>query len=252
MEKDFRTLGYGFHLEETVLMLDAAVGCSLQQSVKDYCIEKWPQESMTNKARMWNHLSKRYFNFQAGQIASTPFLKMYAKIKASPRDSLDLIFFQLCLNTPLVYQTLQSLVSGSFQNTGEAVFSKYHLDQLLEKIFGHIPQSTCERVRQILIKAGRLTLSNSNYLASAYCPSEPILGFALYHDAEFNGWRAPSTHTVMDQGTIAAAFLCNKPIFIAGVNRLAAKGHCEYHRHGNTDQIQLTHQTLEDFVYAWK
>lgn len=252
MDKQFSTLGYGFHLDETVTMLDSAVACSDIEAVKKYCLEEWPQISMPNKIRMWNHLSKRFFDFQAGQIVRTPFLKMYAKIKGSSRDSLDLIFFQLCRRTPVAYQTLQSLASGSFLNTGEAVFSKYHLDQLLEKIFGHIPQSTCERVRQILIKAGRLTFSNSNYFANSYCPSESILGFALYHDAELNGWRAPSTNTVMDQGTVAATFLCNRPLLIAGVNRLATKGHCEYHRHGNTDQIQLIYHTLEDFVNAWK
>jgi hypothetical protein len=252
MDNQFTTLGYGFHLDETVLMLESAVESSEQQSVKDYCLANWQQKSMPNKVRMWNHLSKRFFDIEAGRIVQTPFLQMYGKIKNSTRDSLDLIFFQLCRRTPLVFQTLKSLASGSFLNTGEAVFSKYHLDQLLENIFGHVPQSTCERVRQILIKAGRLTLSNSNYSASAYCPSESILGFALYHDAELNGWRAPSTNTVMDQGTIAATFLCNRPLLIAGVNRLAAKGYCEYHRHGNTDQIQLTHQALEDFVNAWK
>jgi hypothetical protein len=252
MDKQFSTLGYGFHIEETVVMLESAVACSEQQIVKDYCFRTWPQKSMPNKIRMWNHLSKRFFDFEAGQIVCTPFLKMYAKVKGSSRDSLDLIFFQLCRRTPLMYRTLQSLASGSFLNTGEAVFSKYHLDQLLENIFGHVPRSTCERVRQILIKAGRLTLTDSNYSASAYCPAESILGFALYHDAELNGWRAPSTNTVMDQGTVAATFLCNRPMLITGLHRLAAKGHCEYHRHGNTDQIQLTHQTLEEFVNAWK
>lgn len=251
-DQQFSTLGYGFHLDETVLMLESAVENSEQQTVRDYCIANWPQKSIPNKIKMWNHLSKRYFDIDAGKIVSTPFLNMYGKVKSSPQDSLDLIFFQLCHRTPLVFRTLKSLASGSFFNTGEAVFSKYHLDQLLENIFGHIPQSTCERVRQILIKAGRLTLSNSNYFASAYCPSESILGFALYHDAERNGWRAPSTNTIMNQGTIAATFLCNRPLLIAGVNRLAVKGFCEYHRHGNTDQIQLIHHSLEDYVDAWR
>jgi hypothetical protein len=201
---------------------------------------------------MWNHLSRRFLEFTSGHIVRTPFLEFYSRIKDSSRDSLDLIFFQLCRKTPVVYQPLCLLVSGSFQNTGEAIFSKYHLDQFLENIFGHIPQSTCEKIRQILIIAGRLSLSNSNYIAQAYCPSESVLGFALYHDAEVNGWRAPSTKTVLDQGTIAATFLCNRPLLIVGINRLAAKGYCEYHKHGNTDQIQLTHHSLENFVNAWK
>jgi hypothetical protein len=252
MDKKFSTLGYGFHLEETLLMLKSAVDCYDQQAVRDYCLENWLQKSTTNKIRMWSHLSNRFFDIEGGQIVHTPFLEMYSKVKDSPRDSLDLIFFQLCRRTPLVYQTLHSLAAGSFQNTGEAIFSKYHLDQLLENIFGHIPQSTCERVRQILIKAGRLTLINGNYIATAYCPSESILGFGIYHDAEMNGWRAPSTMTMMDQGTFAATFLCNRPLLIAGINRLAAKGHCEYHRHGNTDQVQFIHQSLAEYVNAWK
>ena len=67
-----------------------------------------------------------------------------------------------------------------------------------------------------------------------------------------NGWRAPSTNTVIEQGTIAATFLCNKPLLVAGINHLATKGYCEYHRHGNTDQVQLAYQTLEEFINAWK
>lgn len=252
MGKKFSTLGYGFHLDETILMLDHAIMCSNKQSLKDYCLQKWPQKSLPNKSRMWNHLSKRFFDFEDSQINHTPFIKMYEKIKSSSQDSLDLIFYQLCQRTPIVYGTLKHLVSGSFLNTGEAVFSKYHLDQLLENIFGHVPKSTCERVRQILLKSGRLLLSNTNYLAKAYCPSESILGFALYHDAEFNGWRAPSTNIVMDQGTLSATFLCNRPLLIVGIGRLSEKGHCEYHRHGNTDQVQLTHQSLKDYVNAWK
>ena len=153
MDKQFSTLGYGFHLDETRLMLEHAIVCSDKQSLKDHCLKNWPQKSMPNKIRMWNHLSKRFFDFEADQIHQTPFMKMYDKIKASSQDSLDLIFYQLCQKTPLIYGTLKHLVSGSFVNTGEAVFSKYHLDLLLEDIFGHIPKSTCERVRQILIKS---------------------------------------------------------------------------------------------------
>ena len=235
-----------------MLMLEHAIVCSDKQSLKDHCLKNWPQNSMPNKVRMWNHLSKRFFDFKGEKIHQTPFLQMYEKVKASSQDSLDLIFHQLCQKTPLIYGTLKHLVSGSFLNTGEAVFSKYHLDQLLENIFGHVPKSTCERVRQILIKSGRLVLSNSNYLATAYCPSESILGFALYHDAEFNGWRAPSTKIIMDQGTLSAIFLCNRPLLIVGIGRLSTKGHCEYHRHGNTDQVQLIHQSLEEYVDAWR
>lgn len=252
MEKKFSALGYGFHLEETIQMLDYAVACPDKESLRDYCLDKWPQKSLTNKVRMWNHLSSRYLDFDSGRTVQTPFLKLYEKIRASPQDALDLIFFQLCYKTPLIFQTLRSLATDSFLNTGEAVFSKYHLDQLLENIFGHIPKSTCERICQILIKAGRLTLSNSNYSAKAYCPSESVLGYALYQDAETYGWRAPSTTILMEHGTVTTIFLCNRPLFISGINHLASKGHCEYHQLGQMDQIQLTHRSLEDFVNAWK
>ena len=252
MDKQFSTLGYGFHLDETIQMLNCALSYQDQQSVREYCLQKWPQKSMPNKIRMWNHLSKRYLDVEFGRIIQTPFLMLYGKIQASFCDSLDLIFLQLCCRTPLIYKTLYSLSTDSFLNTGEAIFSKYHLDQLLENIFGHVPQSTCERVRQILIKAGRLTMSNSNYSAIAYCPSESVLGYVIYQDAELNGWRAPSTTTLMEQGMVAATFLCNRPLLITGVNRLAKQGHCEYQRHGHTDQIQLTHRSLEEFVNAWK
>ena len=252
MDKKFSALGYGFHLEETIQMLDYAVVCPNQKSLRDYSLEKWPQKSLTNKVRMWNHLSSRYLDFDSGIVVQTPFLKLYGKIRASPQDSLDLIFLQLCCKTPLIFRTLRSLATDSFLNTGEAIFSKYHLDQLLKNIFGHVPKSTCERIRQILIKAGRLTLSNSNYSAKAYCPSESILGYALYQDAEIHGWRAPSTAILMEQGMVTATFLCNRPLLVAGIKRLASKGYCEYHQLGQTDQIQLTHQSLEDFVNAWK
>jgi hypothetical protein len=252
MDNQFATLGYGFHLEETRIMLGCALNEISQQSIRDYCIQHWPQKSVPNKVRMWTHLSKRYLDFKAGKILRTPFLKLYGKIYTSERDDLDLIFLQLCGKTAIIFETLRSLVTDSFLNTGEAVFSKYHLDQLLEKIFGHVPQSTCERVRQILIRAGRLRMTDSNYTAKAYCPSESVLGYALYQDGERYGWRAPSTTTIMEQGTIAPAFLCNRSLLIVGVTRLASEGHCEYHRHGHTDQVQLTHRSLEEFVDAWK
>jgi len=252
MGKKFATLGYGFHLEETRIMLAFALQQDNQQSVRDYCIQNWPQKSVPNKVRMWNHLSKRYFKIDGGRIVHTPFLKLYGKLAANEQDSLDLIFFKLCCETPVVFESLRALAASSFLNTAEAVFAKYHLDQLLENIFGHVPKSTCERVRQILIKAGRLRLSGNNYTTVAYCPAEPVLGYVLYHDADQNGWCAPSTLTIMEQGTIVPAFLCNRPLLVAATKRLASKGHCEYHQHGQTDQVQLTHHTLEEFVDAWQ
>ena len=144
------------------------------------------------------------------------------------------------------------MVTDSFLNTGEAVFSRYHLDQLLERKYERMPQSTRDRVRSILVKAGRLKLSKSNYSVITYCPTEAVLGYALYHDASKNGWRAPSTATVINEGTIAPIFMCNRALLIVGINKLATKGHCEYHRHGSTDQVQLIHQSLEEYVDAWR
>lgn len=156
------------------------------------------------------------------------------------------------MTTPILYETLSLLVTDSFLNTGEAVFSKYHLDQLLEKKYERMPQSTRDRVRSILVKSGKLKLSKSNYKVKTYLPTESILGYAIYFDSLRNGWRAPSTATLMNQSVIAPVFLCNRSLLIAGVNKLSVKGHCEYHRHGQTDQIQLTYQTLEEYVDAWK
>lgn len=194
----------------------------------------------------------RFLVVENDQIKETPFLRMFRKIRLNDEEIQDLVFFQLCITTPILLETLSLLVTDSFLNTGEAVFSRYHLDQLLEQKYDRMPQSTRDRVRSILVKAGRLKLSKSNYSVTTYCPSEAVLGYALYHDASKNGWRAPSTTTVINDGIIAPIFMCNRTLLIAGVKKLAAKGHCEYHRHGNTDQIQLIHQSLEDYVNAWR
>ena len=252
MDKRFSTIGYGFLLEETLMLLDAALESKDAQVVRNSCIHRWPQKSESNKEKLWQHMKYRFLEVENNNIKNTPFLKMFHKIRANDGAVQDLIFFQLCITTPILFETLSLLVTDSFLNTGEAVFSRYHLDQLLERKYERMPQSTRDRVRSILVKAGRLKLSKSNYSVTTYCPEESVLGYAFYHDASKNAWRAPSTLTVITEGTIAPIFMCNRTLLIAGVKRLAAKGHCEYHRHGSTDQVQLIHQSLEEYVNAWR
>jgi hypothetical protein len=252
MDKQFSTIGYGLLLEETLMLLDAALESTDAQFVRSTCLQRWPQKSDSNKEKMWQHMKFRFFEIENNSIKVTPFLKMFRKIRGNDEAVQDLVFLQLCITTPILLETLSLLVTDSFLNTGEAVFSRYHLDQLLERKYERMPQSTRDRVRSILVKAGRLKLSKSNYSVTTYCPTEAVLGYAIYHDASKNGWRAPSTMTMISEGAIAPIFLCNRALLIVGVNKLATKGHCEYHRHGNTDQVQLIHQSLEDYVNAWK
>ncbi len=252
MDKKFSTIGYGFLLEETLTLLDFSLKSKDQQAVRNSCIQSWPQKSESNKEKLWQHMKFRFLEIENGTIVDTPFLRMFKKVRNEDDAVRDLIFFQLCMTTPILYETLSLLVTDSFLNTGEAVFSKYHLDQLLEKKYERMPQSTRDRVRSILVKSGKLKLSKSNYKVKTYLPTESILGYAIYFDSLRNGWRAPSTATLMNQSVIAPVFLCNRSLLVAGVNKLSAKGHCEYHRHGQTDQIQLTYQTLEEYVDAWK
>ncbi len=251
MDKKFSTIGYGFLLEETLTLLDFALENKNQKAVRNSCIQSWPQKSESNKEKLWQHMKFRFLEIENGTIVNTPFLRMFKKIRNEDNAVQDLIFFQLCMTTPILYEILSLLATDSFLNTGEAVFSKYHLDQLLEKKYQRMPQSTRDRVRSILVKSGKLKLSKSNYKVKTYLPTESILGYAIYFDCLRNGWRAPSTATLMNQSIIAPVFLCNRSLLIAGVNNLSAKGHCEYHRHGQTDQILLTYQTLEKYVNAW-
>lgn len=252
MDKQFSTIGYGLLLEETLMLLDAALESKDTQVVRNSCIHHWPQKSESNKDKLWQHMKFRFLEIENNSIKDTPFLKMFRKVRANDEAVQDLVFFQLCITTPILLETLSLLVTDSFLNTGEAVFSRYHLDQLLERKYERMPQSTRDRVRSILVKAGRLRLSKSNYSVTTYCPTEAVLGYALYHDASHHAWRAPSTMTVINDGAIAPIFMCNRALLIAGVNKLANKGHCEYHRHGNTDQVQLIYQSLEEYVDAWR
>jgi hypothetical protein len=79
MSDGYATLGYGFHLEETRVMLDRACSESDQLALRKYCIDRWPQKSATNKQRMWTHLSKRYLGFAEGKVVRSPFLSLYDK-----------------------------------------------------------------------------------------------------------------------------------------------------------------------------
>lgn len=134
MDKKFSTIGYGFLLEETLILLDFALESKDQQIVRNSCIQSWPQKSEANKEKLWQHMKFRFLEIENGTIVDTPFLKMFKKVRTEDDAVQDLIFFQLCMTTPILYETLSLLVTDSFFNTGEAVFSKYHLDQLLEKI----------------------------------------------------------------------------------------------------------------------
>lgn len=252
VDKQFSTIGYGLLLEETLTLLDAALECQDVHQLQKNCINSWPQKSESNKERLWRHLKYRFLEIKNDKIEETPFIRMYQKIRDNDEAVKDLVFFQLCITTPILFETLSLLVTESFLNTGEAVFSKYHLDQLLEQRYERIPKSTRDRVRSILVKAGRLKVMKSNYSVNAYCPTNSVLGYAIYYDASKNRWRAPSTSTLIIEGTIAPVFMCNRSLLIAGINKLAARGYCEYHRHGNTDQVQLTYQSLEEYVNAWK
>lgn len=252
MTTQFSTIGYGFLQEETLTLLDAALENSDAHAVRELCIRLWPQKSESNKDKLWQHMKFRFLEIENNSIKNTSFLKMFRKIRSNAEAVHDLVFFQLCITTPILLETLALLVTDSFLNTGEAVFSRYHLDQLLERAYERMPESTRDRIRSILVKAGRLKLSKSNYSVTTYCPTEAVLGYALYHDASKNGWRAPSTVTVINEGTIAPIFMCNRALLIAGISKLVSKGHCEYHRHGSTDQVQLIHQSLEDYADAWR
>lgn len=228
MDNEFSTIGYGFLLEETLMLLDAALVINDVIPLRSLCIQSWPQKSEANKERLWRHLKFRFLEIKDNSVVNTPFLNMFRKIRNNSEAVQNLVFFQLCTTTPILFETLSLLVTDSFLNTGEAVFTRYHLDQLLERKYERIPQSTRNRVQSILVKAGRLKLSKSNYSVTTYCPTEAVLGYALYHDASKNGWRAPSTATVINEGTIAPIFMCNRALLIAGVNKLATKGHCDY------------------------
>jgi hypothetical protein len=231
-------------------MLDLARGERHLDGLRAMCIKMWPQKSTTNKVKMWNHLSRRYLVVDDGSVSLTPFLQMYNGLN-SDREKLDLVFLQLCHSTPLLLDVLRSLAKDTLLNTGSASFTKYHLDQILASHFGHVTKSTSERVRQILCESGRLRQEGQTYLATSSCPPPAVLAYGLYADAAQHGWRAPSTAVVLADSDVAATFLCNRPLLIGGIEELARRGHCEYHIHGNTDQIQLFHSGLQEFVYAW-
>ncbi len=80
----FATMGYGYHLLETRAMLDLAQRHSDRGEFFDACLRALPQKSDTNKTRMWNHLTRRYLVIAENRVQPTAFLRMYAKVQATP------------------------------------------------------------------------------------------------------------------------------------------------------------------------
>jgi len=152
MDKQFSTIGYGFLLEETLMLLDAALESNDAQAVRGSCIQRWPQKSESNKEKLWQHMKYRFLEIENNSIKNTSFLKMFRKIRSNDEAVQDLVFFQLCITTPILFETLSLLVTDSFLNTGEAVFSRYHLDQLLERKYERNDLS------QLEIECGRSSL----------------------------------------------------------------------------------------------
>src|SRR5947208_8854063 len=124
------TLGYGYHLSETRLMLDFACQERQRDRVREACVKRWPQASTTNKEKMWNHLSRRYLRIDDNTIVATPFLQMYQGL-TKEQEKLDLVFYQLCQTTPLLLEVLRSLAKDTLLDTGTASFTRFHLDQIL-------------------------------------------------------------------------------------------------------------------------
>ena len=122
MDKQFSTIGYGFLLEETIILLDAAWLSSDVHSVRSSCIQCWPQKSESNKEKLWQHMRYRFLEIENNSIKNTSFLNMFRKIRSCDEAIQDLVFFQLCITTPILFETLSLLVTDSFLNTGEAFF----------------------------------------------------------------------------------------------------------------------------------
>lgn len=95
MDKPFSTLGYGFLLEETLMLLDAALESNDAQTVRGSCIQRWPQKSESNKEKLWQHMKYRFLEIEGRSIKSTPFLKMFRKIRSNDETVQDLVLFQL-------------------------------------------------------------------------------------------------------------------------------------------------------------
>jgi len=64
MDKQFSTIGYGFLLEETLMLLDAALKSQDAQLVRNTCIHCWPQKSQTNKEKLWQHMKYRFLELE--------------------------------------------------------------------------------------------------------------------------------------------------------------------------------------------
>ena len=114
MDKHFSTIGYGLLLEETLILLDAALENQEMQDVRNSCINRWPQKSQANKEKLWQHMKYRFLEIGNGSIKKTPLLKMFRKIRANDEAVQDLVFFQLCITTPILFETLSLSSSSPF------------------------------------------------------------------------------------------------------------------------------------------
>jgi len=77
MDKQFSTIGYGFLLQETLMLLDGALESTDSQAVRNFCIQQWPQKSKSNKEKLWQHMKCRFLEIEDRAIKNTPFLKMF-------------------------------------------------------------------------------------------------------------------------------------------------------------------------------
>lgn len=73
MDKQFSTIGYGFLLEETLMLLDAALESNDAQVVRGTCIQRWPQKSESNKEKLWQHMKYRFLEIENNSIKNTSF-----------------------------------------------------------------------------------------------------------------------------------------------------------------------------------
>ena len=54
----------------------------------------------------------RFLEIESNNIKDTPFLQMFRKIRTNDEAVQDLVFFQLCITTPILFETLSLLLEG--------------------------------------------------------------------------------------------------------------------------------------------
>jgi hypothetical protein len=113
MDSQFSTIGYGFLLEETLMLLDASLESTDAQVVRGSCIRRWPQKSESNKDKLWQHMKYRFLEIESNAIKNTPFLKMFRKIRTNDEAVQDLVFFQLCIATPILLGSVAEFVGST-------------------------------------------------------------------------------------------------------------------------------------------